>query len=88
VQLVGSQENQLAGPSIVSFTVAGYSPAEVAALLEQIAGVQARSGLHCAALIHEHLGTATGGTVRLAFGPFNTLADIDAVVSALVAIMQ
>ncbi len=88
VQLVGSQENQLAGPPIVSFTVAGYSPAEVAALLEQIAGVQARSGLHCAALIHEHLGTATGGTVRLAFGPFNTLADIDAVVSALVAIMQ
>ena len=65
---------------IVSFTVAGFDPAEVAAVLEQAAGVQARSGLHCAARVHEHLGTATGGTVRVSFGPFNGADDVDAVV--------
>jgi cysteine desulfurase/selenocysteine lyase len=88
VQLVGADREQTRGLPIISFTVTGYSPAEVAALLEQIAGVQARSGLHCAAAVHEYLGTAAAGTVRLAFGPFNTSADVDAVVSALTAIIQ
>lgn len=71
------------GPPIVSFTLDGYDPAELAALLEQAAGVQVRSGFHCAACVHEWLGTRAGGTVRLAFGPFNTAADVDAVVAAV-----
>jgi len=71
------------GPPIVSFTLDGYDPAELSALLEQAAGVQARSGYHCAACVHEWLGTRSGGTVRLAFGPFNTAADVDAVVAAV-----
>ena len=71
------------GPPIVSFTLQGYDPAEVAALLEQAAGVQARAGFHCAALIHECLGTQAGGTVRLAFGPFNSTADVAAVAAAV-----
>jgi selenocysteine lyase/cysteine desulfurase len=71
------------GPPIVSFTLDGYDPAELSALLEQAAGVQARSGHHCAACVHERLGTRAGGTVRLAFGPFNAAADVDAVVAAV-----
>ena len=55
----------------------------VAAVLEQAAGVEVRSGLHCAALIHDHLGTRPGGTVRASFGPFNTRADVDALVAAV-----
>ena len=68
---------------IVSFTVEGYDPAEVAVLLEQLAGVQVRSGFHCAACIHAQLGTPSGGTVRASFGPFNTDDDIDAIVAAV-----
>jgi len=68
---------------IVSFTVEGYDPAEVAVLLEQLAGVQVRSGFHCAACIHAHLGTSDGGTVRASFGPFNTGDDVDAIVAAV-----
>ncbi len=68
---------------IVSFTVEGYDPAEVAVLLEQLAGVQVRSGFHCAACVHAHLGTAEGGTVRASFGPFNTGDDVDAIVAAV-----
>jgi selenocysteine lyase/cysteine desulfurase len=68
---------------IVSFTVEGYDPAEVSMVLEQIAGVQVRSGFHCAACIHPHLGTQDGGTVRASFGPFNTGDDVDAVLAAV-----
>lgn len=82
VRIVGGEP---AAP-IVSFTVEGYDPAEAAVLLEQVAGVQVRSGFHCAASIHEHLGTSTSGTVRAAFGPFNTLADVAAVVQAVATI--
>ena len=75
------------GAPIVSFTVEGYDPAEVAALLEQLAGVQVRSGFHCAACVHEHLGTARGGTVRASFGVFSTEADVAAVVMAIETIV-
>ncbi len=75
-------EGEDAAP-IVSFTVQGYDPAEVAMVLEQLAGAQVRSGFHCAACIHAHLGTEAGGTVRASFGPFNTAADVDAVVEAV-----
>jgi len=68
---------------IVSFTVEGYDPAEAAAVLEHVAGVQVRSGYHCAACIHTHLGTQSGGTVRASFGPFNTDDDVDAIVAAV-----
>jgi len=70
---------QAAAP-IVSFTVEGYDPPEVAVMLEQMTGVQTRAGFHCAACIHEHLGTREGGTVRASFGPFNSGADVDALV--------
>ncbi|MEI6240936.1 MAG: aminotransferase class V-fold PLP-dependent enzyme [Planctomycetia bacterium] len=71
------------GPPIVSFTLEGYDPAALAVLLEQAAGVQARAGFHCAACVHECLGTRAGGTVRLAFGPFNSAADVAAVIAAV-----
>lgn len=79
VRVIGTPD----GGPIVSFTVEGYDPADVAAVVEQIAGVQVRSGHHCAARIHPHLGTATGGTVRASFGPFNTMDDVDALVGAI-----
>jgi cysteine desulfurase/selenocysteine lyase len=71
------------GAPIVSFTVAGHDPAEVAVILEQAAGVQSRAGLHCAGRIHSCLGTAGTGTVRVSFGPFNGPDDVDAVVTTL-----
>ena len=74
------------GAPIVSFTVAGHDPADVAAVLEQAAGIEVRSGFHCAARIHEHLGTRAGGTVRASFGPFNTTADVDALVGTVAAL--
>jgi selenocysteine lyase/cysteine desulfurase len=73
---------------IVGFTVAGYDPADVAAVLETAAGVQVRAGFHCAACIHEHLGTRSGGTVRASFGPFNTADDVEALVTTVAALVR
>jgi selenocysteine lyase/cysteine desulfurase len=69
---------------VVSFTIEGYDPQEVAATLDAAYHIQVRSGIHCAPLIHEAIGTlAGGGTIRLSLGPFTTEADIDAVTVAL-----
>jgi selenocysteine lyase/cysteine desulfurase len=74
------------GPPIVSFTVEGYDPADVAAILESTSGVQVRAGFHCAARVHDHLGTQAGGTVRASFGPFNTREDVNVLVEQVHAI--
>ena len=74
------------GAPIVSFTVEHYAPNDVAAVLEVAAGVQVRAGFHCAALVHDHLGTRAGGTVRASFGPFNTAADVEALCTAVAEI--
>jgi len=58
----------------------------VAALVEQIGGIEARAGWHCAALVHRCLGTAGGGCVRVGFGPFNGGDDVRALVSAVASL--
>ena len=68
--------------AVLSFTRVGYDSTEIAATLAA-RGICVRAGLHCAPLAHRALGTLPGGTVRLSFGPFNTLADVDAVWRAL-----
>ena len=69
---------------LVSVTVQGYDPQELATLLDSAYGVQARGGLHCAPLVHRSLGTlAAGGTLRFSLGPFNTAEHVDQAVQAL-----
>jgi cysteine desulfurase / selenocysteine lyase len=58
---------------VVSVNLQQYEPQEVAAALDAAYRIQVRSGLHCAARIHQSLGSAErGGTVRFSVGPFNT----------------
>ncbi|MCE9544709.1 MAG: aminotransferase class V-fold PLP-dependent enzyme [Planctomycetia bacterium] len=69
---------------ILSITIQGFEPQEAAAVLDAEYRIQVRSGIHCAPLMHERLGTlATGGTVRFSPGPFNTTQEIDAAVQAV-----
>lgn len=64
--------------SVVSFTMGGYDPQELAALLEVSGNVQCRAGIHCAPRMHEALGTLErGGTVRLSLGWATTKSEID-----------
>ena len=45
--------------------------------------VACRTGLHCAPLVHESLGTAPDGAVRVSIGPLTTLADVEAGAAAI-----
>lgn len=70
--------------SVVSITVEGYDPQELAAVLESARRIQCRAGLHCAPRMHEALGTTTGGgTVRFSPGYFTTQDEVDVVIAAL-----
>lgn len=52
-------------------------PLNLSDALESEFGVLTRSGIHCAPLAHQTVGTAKlGGTTRLSFGPFLTADDI------------
>jgi len=69
--------------AVISFTVQGVSPSDVALRLEDEFGVLCRVGLHCAPAAHKTLGTFPEGTVRLAPGYSTTPGDADYVVEAV-----
>jgi selenocysteine lyase/cysteine desulfurase len=48
----------------------------VATLLDTEFAIEVRSGLHCAALIHRHLGTSPHGTLRVSGGHGTTVDQI------------
>lgn len=68
---------------VVSFNIRDFDPQEVAAALDAAAGLELRSGLHCAPLMHTALGTAPSGTVRASFGPFTTAEDVRSLIAAV-----
>ncbi|MCB9878482.1 MAG: aminotransferase class V-fold PLP-dependent enzyme [Planctomycetes bacterium] len=67
---------------VLSFVHERYDPLEMSALLAA-AGVHARAGFHCAPWIHDVLGTASAGTLRVSTGPATSDADIDAFLALL-----
>lgn len=70
--------------SVVSITLDGFDPQELAVVLESGSRIQGRAGLHCAPRMHDALGTtAGGGTLRLSPGYRTTLEEIDAVVAVV-----
>jgi cysteine desulfurase family protein len=65
---------------VLSITVEGWDPSDVGTLLDGDHNVACRTGLQCAPLIHDHMGTSPRGTVRLSVGPMNTADDIEAAI--------
>jgi selenocysteine lyase/cysteine desulfurase len=72
--------------AVISITIDGKDPGEIARILDRNFGVAVRASLHCAPLAHKTLGTFPGGTVRFSMGFFNTAEEIQAAVRALKAI--
>jgi selenocysteine lyase/cysteine desulfurase len=69
---------------VFSIRIDGYEPQDLSAILEASYGILTRSGIHCAPLIHQTLGTLeTGGTTRFSFGPFLTKQDVKYATDAL-----
>ena len=90
-RLAGIQSVRRYGPrtlqasvGVVSCNVRGFDCHELATLLDVSGSIQVRAGLHCAPLLHESLGTrSSGGTLRISFGPFNTIEQVDRFVEML-----
>jgi cysteine desulfurase/selenocysteine lyase len=73
---------------VVSVLVDGWDVHELAIVLDSAYGIEARSGLHCAALIHDALGSRqSGGTLRLSPGHHTTIQEVDLVLTALAEIV-
>jgi cysteine desulfurase/selenocysteine lyase len=66
--------------SIVSFTVEGVHPHDLADLFNN-RGVAIRAGHHCTMPLHEHLDQTA--TARASFGLYNTLEEVDALAGAI-----
>ncbi len=74
--------------AVVSLTLEGQDPAWMGHKLDRDFGVMVRVGLHCAPSAHRSLGTFPTGTVRVAFGFFNTQEDVEVVLEALETIAR
>ena len=82
VRLHGWQD-QRSHIGILSFTVDGCDGGELAVWLDRERGLMLRAGLHCAPAAHRRMGTFPHGTLRAGIGPFNTVADVDALAAAI-----
>ena len=72
--------------SVLSFTLAGVDCGQIGYILESSFGILCRTGLHCAPLAHQAIGTFPQGTVRLSPGYFNSIADVDYLAGAIAEI--
>ena len=68
--------------SVMLVNKRGVEPSQLGKALSE-RGICTRSGLHCAPLAHKTLGTGDGGGVRISFGIFNTLKEVDILCDAL-----
>ncbi|MCI0494002.1 aminotransferase class V-fold PLP-dependent enzyme [candidate division KSB1 bacterium] len=69
---------------VLSFNIQGWEAGDVGTMLDVDYSIACRTGLQCAPLVHEQLGTdKIHGTVRLSLGAFNTEEHIDKVIEAV-----
>lgn len=85
-RLIDNDNIQVIGPTMsnrvgsIAFTFRNVHPHDVAQVLDAN-GVAVRSGHHCCMPLHKFLGI--NGSVRASFGIYNSLSDIDQLISAL-----
>ncbi len=74
--------------AVVSVTIEGYAPEQLAAVLDQVFDVATRAGLHCAPQAHRTAGTLACGALRFSPGYFTTRDEIQYTVEALRGALQ
>lgn len=74
--------------AVAALNIKGVPAEEAAAILDQSFGIAVRAGLHCAAVLHQQLGTVPGGCLRISPGFFNTENEIDQTAKALKQIAE
>jgi cysteine sulfinate desulfinase len=76
IEVIGYQPNS----SVVTFVMDGVHHQDIATLLDQ-QGIAVRAGHHCAHPLMDALGIK--GTVRISFGIYNTIEDVERLVAAI-----
>lgn len=69
--------------AIVSFTMEGIDPSEMAFILDRQFGIAVRAGFHCTPLGHESMGTTETGAVRASPGYYTAHSDIVSMLNAV-----
>jgi cysteine desulfurase family protein len=73
--------------AVVSVTIEGYVPDQLAMVLDQVYDIATRAGLHCAPQAHRTAGTLEVGALRFSPGYFNTADEIREAADALLSIL-
>jgi cysteine desulfurase family protein len=74
---------------VLAFNIEGMDAEQAGMMLDVDYNVVARTGLHCAPLVHEGIGTAeTGGSVRFAPGDFTSAGEIDRAIDAVAELAE
>ena len=68
---------------VISFNIKNLDSAETSDILNNKYDIAVRSGLHCAPLMHNFLGTLEKGAVRISIGYNNTDADAEKLIEAV-----
>ena len=77
VKIIGDPK---ARGSIISFTIKGIHPHDIATILDED-GVAIRAGHHCCQILHEKMGVVA--SARASLGIYNSKEDIDALSNAI-----
>ena len=77
VRIIGDPKHR---GSIISFTIKGIHPHDIATILDEN-GVAIRAGHHCCQILHEKMGIAA--SARASLGIYNSKEDIDALSNAI-----
>ena len=77
VNIIGNPKDK---GSVISFTIKGIHPHDIATILDDD-GVAIRAGHHCCQILHDKLGIPA--TARASFGVYNTKEDIDILCNAI-----
>ncbi|MCK5096660.1 MAG: aminotransferase class V-fold PLP-dependent enzyme [Desulfobacteraceae bacterium] len=74
---------------VLSFNIKGFEAANTGTILDGEYNIACRTGLQCAPLVHEQIGTdKIHGTVRMGFGPFNTKEHVEKALKAIKEIAE
>ncbi len=72
---------------VLSFNIKGFGSGDVGMMLDVDYNIACRTGLHCAPLVHERLGTdKIHGSVRLSLGAFSTEEQVKTAIEAVTEI--
>lgn len=82
IRLYGPRNAQDRGP-LLSFLIDGLTAADTAYILNSAYGVVVRTGLHCAPLIHDSIGSGKYGTVRVSISYETKREELELFVNAV-----